>query len=372
MKIGILTFHCADNYGAVLQGYALAKFLRKNGFDAEIINYQPDYLTSVYSIFPPLKLPSGGFSKKLKRLARYAASTARSLLLFPWLYGRKRAFSSFVGGNIALSGGAFKKMSELKKHYDIVIFGSDQIWSRPLNNEDPAFFGIDRSFESSEKMAYAASAGGSVDKLANNAQFRMGIKNFYAVSAREEELSNLVRSFGIKCDTVIDPTFLLPSCDWGELCRGAECGGKYILVYEVSQSPMLEKIARKISKKTGAKIIRVWAGYRKDATPFSFKMSAGPLQFLSLIKNAFCVITTSFHGVAFSTIFQRDFYFVSAGSPDENRITQLLSTAGLLDRILTSESPVDFKAVKWGEIDNSKLSSHIKLSEEYLLKNLRK
>lgn len=354
-----------------MQGYALAQFLRNNGFDAEIINYQPEYLTSVYSIFPTLNLPRGDFLKKIKRLVRYAASITRSFLLLPWLYARKKAFSNFIDNNIALSGKPFARISEFNKHYDVIIFGSDQIWSLEHNHEDPVFFGDVQFFKSSRKIAYAASAG-RAKGLFGNILFKNGLKDFYAISAREEELSNIVRSLGMECDTVIDPTFLLTACDWSNLCGDKKHKEKYILIYEVSKSDILEKIARKISKKTGAKIIRVWAGYRKDATPFSFKMSAGPLQFLSLIKNAFCVITTSFHGVAFSTIFQRDFYFVSAGSPDENRITQLLSTAGLLDRILTSESPVDFKAVKWGEIDNSKLSSHIKLSEEYLLKNLRK
>jgi len=372
MKIGILTFHCADNYGAVLQGYALVRFLKKNGFDAEIINYQPEYLTSLYSIFPALNFPVGGFSKRLKRLVRYVASLSRSCLLLPWLYARKRAFSSFTNNNIVLSGKALKKISELNDHYDIIIFGSDQIWSLAHNHEDPAFFGLDQLFNHSKKIVYAASAGGSVNRLGNNILFKNGIKYFYSVSAREEELTSLVRSLGIECETVMDPTFLLSTGDWDNLCCDIECDEKYIVVYEVSKSPILERIAQEISKKCDAKIIRIWAGYRKDATPFSFKMSVSPTQFLSLIKNAFCVITTSFHGVAFSANFKKNFYFVSDKNSGENRIIQLLLILGLSDRILTSDSIIEFKEIKWKEIDTTKLNSRIRDSKEYLIKNLNK
>ena len=52
MKIGILTFHCAHNYGAVLQAYAIQEQLKLMGFDVEIINYRPIYLLRPYGYLP--------------------------------------------------------------------------------------------------------------------------------------------------------------------------------------------------------------------------------------------------------------------------------------------------------------------------------
>ena len=48
MKIGIITFQCAHNYGAVLQAYALKEYLKTLGYSVNIINYRPRYIVNAY------------------------------------------------------------------------------------------------------------------------------------------------------------------------------------------------------------------------------------------------------------------------------------------------------------------------------------
>ena len=45
-KVGILTFHMAHNYGAMLQAYALETAIRNLGYQCEVIDYRFPYIDS--------------------------------------------------------------------------------------------------------------------------------------------------------------------------------------------------------------------------------------------------------------------------------------------------------------------------------------
>ena len=132
MKIGILTFHCAHNYGAVLQAYALVTYLRKRGDDAEIIDYRPKSLVKSHGIFPYNKFVSKTFKGKIKYL----------LHILPYLNVRRiraRKMSSFIE-SLPLSSKKYTEVDKVLHGYDIVICGSDQVWNTDITHGQDLFF----------------------------------------------------------------------------------------------------------------------------------------------------------------------------------------------------------------------------------------
>ena len=147
MKIGILTFHNADNYGAVLQCYALQEHLKKL-FPSEevcVIDHKNPLIEKSYRVFP--------FSWNGKR------SVLGNILRFGYwcvmVPERMKAKSGFV----SFRKNALCVGSDLLSDYDIIFYGSDQIWNKTIVGDDEAFFG---KHYDGKKIAYAASDGGEL------------------------------------------------------------------------------------------------------------------------------------------------------------------------------------------------------------------
>ena len=88
-----------------------------------------------------------------------------------------------------------------------------------------------------------------------------------------------------------------------------------------------------------------------------------------------------FHGVAFSIVFRKPFYFISTGNKAENRITSLLAQLGLSDRIISETQipkfkPIDYKSPQPdGTSVEQKLYAMREFSQNWLknaLKGVRK
>ena len=362
MKIKTITCHDVYNVGASLQAYALMKFLQMQGYDVEIINYKPDYLSHHYQLF-------------------YADNPAyRKNFLLKFIYvicklplkikqqKRKKIFNQFTKEYLILTK-KYESNEQLKKECpeaDVYIAGSDQIWN-PLfdNGRDPAFF-LDFVPANKKRVSYAASF--AINKMPeDNIDFaKKNLSKFDCISVRENTGLKILEQLNInKGIEVLDPVFLLEKDKWLLLTdKDKLIKENYILVYDFDNSKVIESISKKISKSKNLKIVSM---FKNDYSDINFT-NAGPLEFLNLINNADVVISNSFHATAFSIILEKDFYVIGRKENVNSRMIDLLKKFKLEQRFLMDED-IKFEKVNYEEVENS-LNNYISQSKNYLIDSI--
>jgi hypothetical protein len=352
-KVGIITFHNAHNYGAVLQAFALNKKLIKLGVEPGFINVVNSNIEEDYSLFPKRK--NNSYKIHFKKLI--------SLLLdFRRKKRRFEGFTNFINKKLPVYE------VSAKEKFDSVILGSDQIWNFNITNGiDPLFFGQNDNIETNNVISYAASMGNAM--LENNftSDYKMLLSKLNHIGVREESLgNNLTKYFDLSCEINLDPTLLLDKSDWEEIETDSGCESGYILIYQVEEHPNAIKTADFIGKKLNfpIKIIASKTDYKISKNIIT---TASPGEFISLVKNASFVITSSFHGTVFSIINEIPFYTLKFNNGVDAR------SAGLLNVLEISERHIDnINDRTWerNEIDfvevNRKLTSLKEKSENYL------
>lgn len=359
MKIGIITFHCADNYGAVLQCYALQEYLKSSGHEVCIIDYQPSYLLKVYNPKFNWKTTYLYFKNKKKLpLIRTFSLFIKSLNNYPFLSKKHKQFNEFRKNFLNTTN---------EDKFDLVIAGSDQIWSARITGGelDQRYFLTDFNAPT-KKIAYAASCGGIVEK--NIDLFKEYIQTLDNISTRELVLANQINKMGIKATAVLDPVFLLNKTDWNKLInKTAPLKEKYLLLYNVSRenTDNYIKSAIKFAKENNLKIILLGKDKRLKCKQIR---SASPIEFLSYIYNAEYVYTTSFHATALSIILRKDFFVFKPDSPD--RILNILEKSNLQKNIIDDNSYESFQYKKTDYSFIVQLDKEIIKSKKYLERNL--
>lgn len=356
MKIGILTFHVAHNYGAVLQTYALQKYLSKKGHEVEVIDYRPKSLLNPYQPWLSVSLKGLSLIRKIKRIAGLAVLASLKCL-------RRKGFNRFIENRMVLSNKVGK--STFPNAYDAYILGSDQIWNPQITKKDFTYTGVFARKPGALRIAYAASAGLGEDLICSSEEAMNAIKEFDAVSVRESTLKNKLKEKIHKEITVaLDPTLLVDENVFTKLAVKPRTKSKYVLVYKMLPSEALNEIAQRIAKNNSITLteisptVSLWELFNSA----HYKMFEAPEEFLGWFQNAACVVTTSFHGVTFAIIFRISFYFVSSGNPAENRITSLLEQLGLSNRIISGGRLPDFTAINYSASLNGAASVEERLA----------
>lgn len=365
MRIGILTFHYAHNYGAMLQAYALCYFLNQHGFDAEIIDYRLHYIYrnheryNILGYYKWLHETNTAFISILKTLKSYHRHRNKSL---QW-----HRFEDFLNLRLKKSSRIYN-VQEIRG-YDYIICGSDQIWNPQLTggSNNPYWGnGIDLQIP---MISYAASSGGSSIDIPIE-QLKDKLQRFSAISVREKTLCDWLNGLGIKSKCSIDPVFLLSSKEWQKL---GECGqdktNRYLLIYAFQEDLTIYKIADKIARQLNLKIVRLCYKKRTDLSGVCDSCfqddSCGPQDFIKYFADASFICTTSFHGVAFSILFNKQFYSVSPKKYSE-RVSVVLNKFGLGRRAINGVEDVNLKE----QIDyvniNKLISDEVQLSFDYL------
>jgi hypothetical protein len=224
---------------------------------------------------------------------------------------------------------------EMTEKYDVVVYGSDQIWRRQdiQNNEfNPWYFGSS-NIVADKKIAYAASMGIIDTTEQENETIQGWLRTFNSLAVRENSLQAYLRQIGYNPQLVIDPTFLLSKQEWGQLFT-PQNSGKYILFYNLLLSEESVRFANDLSKATGLAIREI-----NMKLQFSHILSkryigcASLEQFLQLIDGAEYIVSNSFHGVAFSLIFEKQFWALGIGKKAD-RVLTLLDTVGIKERYI--------------------------------------
>ncbi len=362
MKIGILTYHRAENYGALLQAYALRTFLQQQGHEVSFVDYWPKYHVEHYRIFSPVKFKKLGVKGKINYLFV-------SLLWFIPKYKRKHRLEKFMCNRLQLDGSIkYLNDKDVTEPYDLVVYGSDQIWRRQsIHNKDynPWYFGA-ANVVSKKKITYAASMGIIDTNEQDDEHIKEWLKNFDALSVRELDLKKYVEKLGYRAQLVCDPTFLLSKKEWSKLYQSVE-NGKYILFYNLLNSSESLKFANALSRLTGLPVKEINMEFNlKHIFSKRYFTCASVEQFLQLIEGAEYVVSNSFHGVAMSLIFEKQFWAVGFGAK-ASRVVSLLNSVGLSERFCRGEEvPLTLPCIKYDEPMKKRLNDMVFNSMLYL------
>ena len=326
-KAGILTFHSARNYGAVLQCYALQEYMEAQGYETYVVDYRPQYITDVYRSFPWSEIRKKPLPEAMKLFAYY-------LFMLPRRTARNMAFEKFVKKRLHLA-----PVSTLYRHgsYDVILYGSDQIWNPDITGGDfdPVFFADFPAAASAYNMAFAASLGhGSLEEDAKTRLSQL-LRNFDRITVREESLREFLEELpwpGTEKPVEImkDPTLMAGPEIFRDIAEAPPATGKpgqpYVLLYQVKSTDAAMRIAEKAASLLGAGIVRIRPSVTKESGKETL---SSPEQFLGYVRDAEFVVTTSFHGTVFSILFNKRFCTVRTGTDSDLRSESLLKALGM-------------------------------------------
>lgn len=359
MKIGIFTFHCAHNYGAVIQCYGLQQYLQSKGHQVYVIDYRPHY-------FDIYKLPSIKYSKT-ENIKTYIKKLIKYFTIGEIQKNRHQAFEAFITRRLNLI--PFDSNSNYSD-FDAVILGSDQIWNPGITGGqyDEVYFGNNVRCKT---IAYAASSRSETLTDKQQQYLKSHLCKITSIGVREESLKILLQPLvNQPINTVIDPSFLPDVAEYDKLCTPIKTSRPYVLVYEVERNDGTSRIANEIARSLNADVIELVSYASPKFCRGRYRQESGPEEFLSYIKNAECIVTTSFHGMALSLKFQKNFYSIRQGTSADLRAESLLSKIGLLERFIQLNSSVTFSDIDYSKC-LPKLNQEINLSSSFLLNSLK-
>jgi len=354
VKICIVTFHKAINYGAVLQAWALQKYLSKYG-NVTFLDY--DYA------FECLPL------QKVKRPLWYLMRLIQ-MRLFAFYFHR------FRGKHIKQGTAAVGRngLATALQSTDVFVCGSDQIWNpdhtRDVVDEKTSWLAFVDG-RSVRKVSYAASFGCDTlppDNLKRVARYAL---DFYKHSVREPSGVEILQTMGctdVAC--VPDPTLLLTAKDYEVLITPS--AKKYDVFAFSLGSGALQNVAASYAS-TEKKTIKSFSHLSLKSYLLDLRIS--PSDWLEDIRNSSLVITDSYHATCFSVIFRRDFVVVLKGGGQRSRngrIQCLLEQLGLTERAINecdlTPAAITEKLcapVNWGEVEEQ-IAAFQKKGYEYI------
>ena len=343
MKIGILTFHCAINYGAVLQAYGLQESLKSLGHEVYIIDYRPQYLKDPYRLFFPERFKGCGVLRNFRFFLR-------EIMTIPIRYKRRCAFNRFVEKHLHLES---LDIQNEDNDFDCFVLGSDQIWNPQITEGDSVFWGDAPCFKGKRMLTYAASAGSvtalkeiDIDKLKSR------LLKFSALSVREKSLSHyLSKELQLKNQLVVDPVLLAGKDTFNEIVTFEKLHKPYLLFFSLDKHDEALNIAKKYSALQGLELIEMYSSSEciKDDKVLQ---SLSPNEFIGYFEKAKFVISPSFHGTVFSILFHKPFICVDHNF-GKSRFHSLLDMLGLKERIVDIfiQDDLNFSDINWDSVD---------------------
>ena len=359
MLIKTITCHKVYNYGATLQQYALLTFLNNSGAKAETINYTPDYLSGKFNFFTVSNQKYK--ANKLDKITYLLAKMPSRILLLK----RRKKFDIFEEKFIPTTVNNYKTNEDLKKNLpeaNVFICGSDQIWNSYFQNGRDASFYLDFVPDDKLKIAYAASFATDTIKEDIKDFVKEKVQRINRISVRETSALKILNELGISNVTqVLDPVFLLDKKHWMQFIRPFP--NDFILVYDFDSNPLVKEMALGYKSKYNVSIYTV--NKNIDYADRNFYLE-GPEIFLSLTCYAQFVFTNSFHAVAFSLIFEKEFAVFERNEPINNRMRDLLALFDLNYLLKTEKNcsaniDIDYNSIR------KKMNSLIHTSKNFLI-----
>ena len=322
MKCGIVTVYNSENCGSYLQAYALSKVLHNSGHQAFFVRQNfSDHSASPKRFFVKLaKTVLCGDFKGVKRLIV-----------------RRKNFRKAIA--------QYFQIIEKTDGLDCCILGSDVIWDITeglFRNRHSFFWGT--QFHPTKVIAYAPSVGFVKKENLEKANFvQKAMEQMTAVSVRDAASLELLQPY---CDKeihlVCDPTYLIDRADYDAIAKQTDLE-KCIFLYCYGDLPGADREAiRAIAKAEGLKTVTFgnFNSWCDICLPYD------PLLFLSICDKADYVVTNTFHGTVFSTIYEKRFAVVKT---DKQKVLNVLKMCGLSDKMINTEE--DYAPILHGEYD---------------------
>lgn len=329
-NIGIFTFQWFDNYGTVLQAYALQTCLKGLGHNAHIVPLSSNHLKGLRRFMS--KTPWGAWQK---------------LMTFLWEGGNRRQnmYNKFRQMHFDYSRSPLSFTEALSTIWseDVLVWGSDNIWSpwcvwpddQPMSK---VFFGD--GIVHKRKLAYAASTGALFERHPKCREVLARIKQagFEAIGLREMANVGFFRENGIDVVHTPDPSLLMTREMWGAYeCDDLVPGSQYVFGYELGHLVKfsVRECCEEIASGQPLKVLIPYP--KKFWRDRDVACHPDPFEWIALLSHATYVVTDSFHGVMFSLIFHRPFIFLSAHDEDGRvnmRANEILKKVGLISRVL--------------------------------------
>ena len=347
MKIDIVTLHRAQNYGSVLQTFALQKQIEELGHQASILDYYPERYTNK-GLLKRLKNKSSRFKNPLILLIA-------KLLIFPSYLKKGIQFNKFMH-YLNLEKPSFATNEEGIGRFtdaDAYCAGSDQIWNSHWNEGVEKALFLDFVPKGKLCFSYAASIGLSNIPANEIDETKLLLDKFEFLSLREDKGVELVKELG-RTDAVqcLDPTLLMSKEEWSQYADDSYKGKEYVLTYNLHHDPEIDKCAKAIASKYHLQIRNISYNWHDIIRHGHLDWCPTVEGFLGLIKNAKYVVADSFHATAFSIIFEKPFVVITP-EVASSRLSSLLKMLGLDDHNINKftslnviEQPIDYIRVK--------------------------
>lgn len=344
MRIAVVTVHDSANCGSFLQAYAIKDILSKDGHSVYFVRTRDEkYVRGLYYRF---------------RLSREWVKHPL-LCLKNLIYGIKK-YKLYTREQEC-----FETLDTFESDTDITILGSDEIWNikTPVFN-NPIFYGKSRK----RAVALAVSAGlATPDDFSAKTELKDLIKNIDAPLVRDENTADCVEYItGIRPDMVCDPTIMADrEIFFKDYTDEYLKKNKYVLLYAYEPTKAAQKAFREYADKHGLKLVSAGFSY----SWCDYNVMASPLELSAVMKNAECVITTTFHGTIFATLNRKQFVCLPLG----NKTTDVLKKFGLSQRRLDfSDLTVDsLESIMEEQIDYTAVDIKIEELKKKSLELLR-
>lgn len=380
MKIGIITFwNSQDNYGQLLQCFALQYYLKLKGHDVFLIRYLPkvkgntikDRILNLRSLITP---------KHIKDYVSFQLNKKQSRLFNA---EHPRYFDTFRQNHIQFSSNIYYNLEDLKNeewNADAIICGSDQIWSySPVEDNISAFF-LEFVPEPIKRIAYAASFGRSeLPSVYENLLPRL-LSKFHAVSLREETGVELCKNANrLDAQLVCDPTMLLKGEEYlSAIVKNhivqTDTVFCYLLNWE-TDFPINEIKAYLYERHLHMNFFGAHGMELKKLFPTMTNLTIE--SWLEAMSSSQFVFTNSYHGTVFSILMKKPFIVFplkGVSAKMNGRLTTLLNKIGLEDRIYASDRSIEDvlkMPIEWNLV-NSRIDEFRAISESFLLESLKK
>lgn len=352
-KISLVTYHCSPNIGAIMQTYALCRFLKEHGFEVEIVdirNFEPNLQTISEGSPLPIRLVKS--------------------IIYP-----NRINNIFKKFYPALTR-HYNSIDDLRQNppqSDIYIVGSDQVWNHVIARDKALAYFLDFGPDGVRRFSYASSFGLSqweAGPYAPTEKVKECLDRFYSISVREQEGQTILKeTFRKEATLVLDPTFLNES--YPEI-SGKVVQHDEIVCYKLEKTPDFWENMPKVAKMIGLPVLLLNYNFPKKGYKYHFNPTAS--QWVRRIAGSSFMITDSFHGVAFSIIYKRQFCAILNHNGRDSRMISLLKLLHLENRIFNNLEEMTQDDAWLTPIDYTKVYTYLNnlkaQSKNYLYKAL--
>lgn len=317
------------NYGSALQSFSLQRFLSENGFDPEIIDYVPKFRESNNMRYPYKDIKPKSLNALYRKAVFFINKKSGEYI--------DDSFKRFFKECTTVSKKQYKYSDSFTDNYDAFVIGSDTVWDiGQTKGFEKGYWGLMPGMKNN--ISYAASFGEAVYNEKEAALFNEYISSFKSVSIRENTNPILFKEAPDKLNVVVDPTFLIDKEEFRRIEKRPQfmknINKPYVLYFILQTNRKANGIVKQIAKEKGCEVIEISKNfYRNIGKGYKVVYGLSVEEWLWLFDNANYVFTNSFHGVAFSIIFEKNFSCFCRKDA-HGKIFNLCGISGLTSRII--------------------------------------